>query len=361
MEKKRIAWIDLARAFAIISVVICHAIETDYYFIRTGTLAATRFHWYYENILFTVGRLGVPIFLMITGALMLGREYDIKKFYKSSLLPLFLTTEIWTVINYFYYMAHYSLEFNIKDLVGNMLFLKHSPLSHMWYMPMILGIYLVIPFVAKALNGIKFSDVLLPLSIGFIAFSLLPLYNAFARHVIPQIPSAQFILSVGYLGGLYGIIMVFGHYVVNAKILERYSTWVVATVLTVSFAANTVFARFFFIKKLFHTDIFGWYTSPFIIIAAVCSFELLRRFPFERGNKAIALISKGSFAIYLTHNLVLITANSLFEKLPVFVEMGVVLQTFTRFAIAFIIPVVFVWVVDKLPLPRVKKLLLFMK
>lgn len=77
MERKRIAWLDLARTFATVAVVICHAVETDYYFICTGSLSATSFHWYYENILFTVGRLGVPVFLMITGALMLGREYDI--------------------------------------------------------------------------------------------------------------------------------------------------------------------------------------------------------------------------------------------------------------------------------------------
>ena len=360
-EKRRIAWLDIARSFAIVAVVMCHAVEADYYFIRTGALSATSFHWYYENILFTVGRLGVPVFLMITGALMLCREYDIKSFYKRYLLPLFLTTEIWTVINYFYNCARLSSPISVKALLGNILFLKQSPLSHMWYMPMILGMYLVIPFVAKALKGVPFQNIRLPLAVGFTAFSLVPLYNAFAGNVISQLPSAQILVGVGFLGGLYGVIMVMGYYIVNEKILSRCPVWALVFVMAVSFAANTALARYFFNNKLFHTDIFGWYTSPFIIVVAICLFELLHRLRIERCNKAVSLISRGSFGIYLTHNLLLTFVNPLLKKIPAFMGANVVLQTATRFAIGFIIPLIFIWIADKLPFTRTKKLFLFMK
>lgn len=361
MDRNRIAWIDFARVLAIISVVFCHAIEIDYYAVWTGDISATSFDWYFGQISYSFGRLGVPFFLMITGTLMLGRNFDIKKFYIKSLLPLFITTEIWTVINYFYGIWCYSLQFDIKDFLGNILFLKSSPLSHMWYMPMILGVYLVIPFVANALKGISFKNICLPILFGFVVFSLMPMYNTFAGQIITQLPPAQFKIDVSFLGGLYGLILILGYYVANKKILSQCPKWVLIFVFVVSFIINTLLARYFYNKSIFGITIFVWYTSPFIIVGAICLFELLRRITIEKSNKVVTLISKGSFAIYLTHKLVLLFMDSLLKKIPAFFEIGIVLQTFIRFTLSFGIPVLFVWMADKLPFPRIKKLLLFMK
>ena len=49
------------------------------------------------------------------------------------------------------------------------------------------------------------------------------------------------------------------------------------------------------------------------------------------------------------------------QESGLFLKPLVVLQTFIRFSLSFGIPVFFVWIADKLPLPRIKKLLLFMK
>lgn len=50
---------------------------------------------------FTIGRLGVPIFLFLTGALTLKKQIDtdedVLKFYKKNLIPLLITIEIWNV------------------------------------------------------------------------------------------------------------------------------------------------------------------------------------------------------------------------------------------------------------------------
>lgn len=79
-DKNHIVYIDVARCVAILCVVACHAIELDYYFVRFGKMEVTIASWIFQNVIFTIGRLGVPLFLMITGALMLGREYNTKKF-----------------------------------------------------------------------------------------------------------------------------------------------------------------------------------------------------------------------------------------------------------------------------------------
>ena len=360
-SNQRIVWMDISRTIAIIFVVICHVIETQYYSVRMGKLVVSDELWLFENILFTFGRLGVPLFLMLTGALMLNREYDIKQFYKKSLIPLFLTTEIWTIINYFYYCIQYSTEFSIKNLIGNMVFVKTSPLNHMWYMPMILGIYLVIPFVAKALKNVRFLDVALPLLIAFVAFSIVPMFNALAGEVVSFFPDANLTINVAFLGGLYGMLMISGHYIGKENLLRRIPTTMLILAFIIAFGCNTIGARYFYSRELYHSDVFGWYTSPFIIISAICLFELIKRFPAKECPKTISLISKGSFAIYLTHNLVLISFNALIQKYEIFNDLNFVVLSIIRFIVSFGIPLLIIAIANKLPFKEMKKLILYMK
>jgi len=75
-EKKRIESLDLLRSLAIISVVICHSTETGFQlydssvnFSVMGRIAGL--------CLYTIGRIGVPIFFFLTGFLLLDRDYSI--------------------------------------------------------------------------------------------------------------------------------------------------------------------------------------------------------------------------------------------------------------------------------------------
>lgn len=75
----------------------------------------------------------------------MGREYRVKEFYKSSLLPLVLTTEIWMIANYLFVCSPVQDHvFKIDELFREMLFLERPSLSHMWYMPMIIGVYVAL-------------------------------------------------------------------------------------------------------------------------------------------------------------------------------------------------------------------------
>lgn len=88
---------------------------------------------------------GYTAFLCISGVLLLGREYRVKEFYKSSLLPLVLTTEIWMIANYLFVCSPVQDHvFKIDELFREMLFLERPSLSHMWYMPMIIGVYVAL-------------------------------------------------------------------------------------------------------------------------------------------------------------------------------------------------------------------------
>ena len=90
-KKERIFYYDFLRAFAIIAVIICHV---DLFFgpltTPTKIIAQMTFH--------DIGRIGVPIFLMISGALLLNREYDLSDFLKRRFARIIYPFIFWIIL-----------------------------------------------------------------------------------------------------------------------------------------------------------------------------------------------------------------------------------------------------------------------
>ena len=99
--KNRIVWIDLIRICAIVLVVLCHATEGIYKLDVDSVLALNTADKILVFTCFTIGRLGVPLFLMISGWLLLDRKYDrqaMKRFWKNSWLHLIACALVWFLL-----------------------------------------------------------------------------------------------------------------------------------------------------------------------------------------------------------------------------------------------------------------------
>ena len=113
-KKERIFYYDFLRAFAIIAVIICHV---DFYFgpiaFPTEEILRMTFH--------DIGRIGVPIFLMISGALLLNRDYPslgdfLKRRFARIIYPFIFWMILITLTN-FYFHKPYSYMWNV--FIGN--------------------------------------------------------------------------------------------------------------------------------------------------------------------------------------------------------------------------------------------------
>ena len=107
IEKRNIK-LDVARTFAILCVILCHSVETLYNFTPQGWKVLSNQSRIFMFATFTIGRLGVPIFLFLSGALLLKKniesDVDVINFYKKSWLPLFIVNECWVIIyNIFFF------------------------------------------------------------------------------------------------------------------------------------------------------------------------------------------------------------------------------------------------------------------
>ena len=75
ITKKEIIYLDILKIFACFMVIINH---TNGLILENKTFANTTFYC----IMFSICKVAVPLFLMITGALILNRNYSYKKVLK---------------------------------------------------------------------------------------------------------------------------------------------------------------------------------------------------------------------------------------------------------------------------------------
>ncbi|MBR6459030.1 MAG: acyltransferase family protein [Actinomycetaceae bacterium] len=160
--------VGIARSIAIISITLNHAVNRSfsvYHGQHNEFVELPLWVSVTEATVATFSRLGVPLFLMITGALMLHRDYEskgrISRFLKYNWLQLLITTEIWLTIMFWYIqllpksvLRTDGIGECLKDFFCTLLFIDPVTMGNMWYMSMILCVYLMIPILAIGLKRI---------------------------------------------------------------------------------------------------------------------------------------------------------------------------------------------------------------
>lgn len=294
--RKRDAALDIIRAFAIVMVVLCHATERVYIVwsgVPGNALAGSAVY----AALHLMSRLGVPLFLMLTGALVLRKRFsssaDVLRFYRTHLLPLFIATELWVVLYNLWFAADGA--FSPDGLVKDLLFIEY-PKIHFWYMPMILGLYATIPFVAMVVQHVRLRALALPLALVFALSSVWPTTGWFVGFLgLGALPATK--LTVPFGGGVYGIYLILGYYAYNRRILREVPVALLAALGLVGVAGAFLFE--------YLTGSF-FYENPFLPAYSLVCFEgFLRACGRVRSEgafaRASALLSVNAFGAYLIH------------------------------------------------------------
>lgn len=351
--RKRIEWIDGIRALGIFCVVLCHCVEVLYQ-MNTDFMAKTTFiSELFAVICFSAGRCGVPFFLMISGYLLLDRKYTSKDallFYKKNCWHLFLCTEIWIVIYNCFYCISNNSAIDIKVLLEELLFLRPARYGHLWYMPMIIGFYLLIPFVANALQTLNHTLLIVPLIIYFIYSSFYPLAITILSTLKIDHPlRLQF--SFGFSGGMYGIYLILG-YLIKKGWLRKITTNFLLLIIIIAFGLTVVFQTWVFDNGGSYNL---WYNFPMLCVFAVSVFELFSRFNKLYLYKVIRIISYYSFAIYLIHNVF----RSIFLSVISGIQIGRPIKVVMLYVLVTICSFITSWIIKCIP--KFGKYILYIK
>ena len=291
--KDKILWIDVARVLCALMIVVLHAASISYSFYATGDDEC------YKSFLeptWVFCRAAVPIFVMISGFLLLNpeRDYDYKTVltkYVWRMLAVLLT------IGTFY--AWLEIVFEEKQLSWN-----QFPISlykvcrgdlwdHMWYLYMLIGLYLILPiinsFVQKADN--KQIDVCL-IIIGF--FSI----------VQPDMS----VLGLDKTGIMFPISSAYVFYFLFGYRIKASKTtfWHIPLLGCLFLLLIIVLLEMIWPNRLYDSQLLGYHS---ILIAVLSGFmflllrTLLGRTDYVMPVGGVNLLARLSFGIYIFHPL----------------------------------------------------------
>lgn len=347
----RIEWVDLARVIAILCVVLCHCTEAVYRFdvdyMATLSLKANLF----SCSLMTFGRFGVPFFLMISGYLLLDRNYDRIKTYKfwNKTKHLVICALFWAVIGELFVI--YVLQSNVTwdSAFFSIIFLKTFDMNHFWYLPMIIGIYVLIPFVAHALKDFDLDTIFK----AAMVFAVLSYLVPFVISILNFWGYSDLTLevSLGFSGGRYGVYMVMG-YLIRKGYFKKYKSYLLAIAAVLTFIVYVLIQIYLF-KNGFKLR--NYYDSPFLFVSAVCLFELISRIEHVRFYSIIQPMAIYAFAVFLIHNFIKMYFRDSILSLTV--------SNFSKFIILYAVVIVLSYVLAVVisKIPKFGKYILYLK
>lgn len=303
-KKQRIIYLDLLRIIAIISVIILHISAQNW-----STVGIETFEWKVFNVLDSFVRWGVPIFIMISGALFLDNDkyIETKKIYSKNIFRIITAFVFWSLI---YAIDMKLIGANFNTVVVSFIQGKY----HMWFLFMLIMLYIMVPIFRKITESKKCTEYFL--IIGIIFGILIPRLFYFLEYTdIPKIklllkPFNYVFLSMkSNFGFGYSIYFVLGFYLAKYdinKILRRLS-YFLCLFCACAIALLTVW----------HSNKLGIASEGFYNVLSVnVMFMSIGIFLFvknvivrinwkEKSLKCIRRFSQYSFGMYLVHALIL--------------------------------------------------------
>lgn len=302
--KGRIYWLDVVKCLAICMVVLAHVVWAE------DQCSANLLSQSFITIHQMIATLGVPMFMMVSGALLFNKRYDsssdILAFYRHRLLPLVLTAEIWIVV-----YGLLSLQpFSFKELLLCMT-LVHKPEVHIWYVRLIVIYYLLAPFLNMLRVRRRYLFMALMAVIAMFTF----VYNGWLvvkGDACPTSVGRSYFCYMVYMGVGYGLSRL------------SFSRWRLALSMASVFLGGYIL----YLSVMAHSY-FLWYDHPLVAIMAFGLFYLVRSiFSQRKSHPLVVEMSKMSYGIYLSHFLLIYLVE--YAMLNLQWSMG-------RFYIAFVL------------------------
>lgn len=297
--ENRIVYYDFLRIIAICAVIVLHVSAQNFTHAGVDTL-----QWQAFNLYDSIVRWGVPVFVMISGALFLEGEHSIEKLYKRNVARIVMSFVFWSLLyaikNMLY--THCGWKAALKQFLAGQ--------GHMWFLFMIVGLYMIVPLVKPIVKFVELTKYFLLLSLAFTfvvpqAINLVSLrYPSISSFVNSIWSKVYFHFTLGFV-----CYFVCGYFLSKAD-LSKKTRGTIYFLAICGFISTIVGTAWISISQQKPNVMLYDYFSITVMLEALGIFVFVKdRFDGrEIGQKAervLVLLSKYSFGVYLVHILVL--------------------------------------------------------
>lgn len=319
-EIKKIHYFEWARAIGALAIVLLHLFSCELDNNDIASVGALRSIAYSDiQIVFT--RWAVPIFIMITGALLLNPEKcmpyrKLWSYIRRMLLVLATFGYLFCLMEVFAETRQFGPTLFIRSFLN---LIEGNSWSHMWYIYALIGLYILTPAL-KAFVGVSSQrELRIALIVLFLITSVIPSVNA-----VMDVEVTSFITLPVYV-----FYYLFGYYAATFMRLSRGVVGVgavagglMAVVVTLSILLGYGYADWAYANY-----------SALIVIYACFVFLMFKRFcnvP-SAHRPVVKMLANYSFGIYIIHPLFInliykfTDAGMLMTFFPVISEMALYL------------------------------------
>ena len=340
-KSNRIVYMDVLRVIACFSVIMIHS--SAYYVVKD----IGSFNFWVGNIFDGLARIGVPLFVMISGALMLDKNYQ------------FSTQKIIKhIIRMIVFFVFWSALYCIFNIVGSII-IEHESIDitkiivslikghyHLWFVYLIIGLYLIVPLLRLWVNDTnkKYVEYFIILSIIFTyiipqIISIGSNYSNLFEHINDIIERK---LSLKYVGG-FTTYFILGWYINNYELKNKRIIYILGlfgvliTIMGTYILSNTTGKALQMYGNLYINVLFQT-VADFVIIKD--------KFKNMHTNNIINSISKYSLGIYAIHALIVTIMYRIIEKVNIdFALINIPVVFIVSFVFAYLIS----FILSKIP------------
>lgn len=331
ISDNRIVWLDVIRCVAMIMVIGVHCIDPFYI---SPTMRAIPEYTHWAAIYGSLLRPSVPLFVMMTGLLLLPvKKQPLGKFYKKRIYRVLFPFLIWSVLysmfpwvtgvlglpkeiigDFFCYtqgQESQSLIDSLKDVAMIPFNFSHKE-NHMWYIYLLIGLYLYMPFFSAWIENADRKTKR--------AFLLIWIISLFIPYLKEYVANCLFERS-GYVSGTdtwneFGLFYYFagfngylllGHYVKKGNDWSLMKTFILCILMFAVgyYITYTGFSTTASNPNATETEmeLFFTFCSPNVLLMTLATFLLLQKVVITNSTviKVLANMTQCGFGIYMVH------------------------------------------------------------
>lgn len=353
-DNKRIIWLDFVKFIAISMMIAVHCTDNV-----TPTERSEAWYNLWGSFYGSFMRPAIPLFVMVTGALLLPVKENISTFYTKRLTRLVIPFIVWsvlynlfpwitgllglspTIINDFFAWAEPDQSFS--GALHNILmipFIFSMLAVQMWYVYLLIGLYLYMPFFSAWVKQASVKEQKIFLTLWFISLFIPYLREYLTKDLWGTCSWNEFGLLY-YFAGFNGYLLL-GYYIKNNDINFIWGKLAVIGIPSFIIGYCITFLGFKSITAIPGqpaelVELFFTYCSPNVLLMTLPIFLVIKKNHFKSVTiRRFAInISTCTLGIWMSHYLFLGPCYMLVEFLPLHTMLKMIVCTILLLSITW--------------------------
>lgn len=299
VAEEQLLYVKVVRSFALMVIVTLHVAFPLIYLYQSISYS----DWWIANNFYILGKIGSPLFTMVSGLLLLnpGKDQPISLFFKKRFFKVLLPFVAWSTIYLLWRILARGEQFSPWQML--VLYVEGPVYYHLWFIQMILGLYLATPILRVYIRHAHRENLTYFLIVWLVTVALLPLTKRFLGFEV----GIDVVVTTGYVG-----FFVLGHYLRDVTLTRRQVIPVLLTVVVALLFTQSITYALTIRTEGGYDNFFEANDSLNLLLVAVGLFLFFKTIDYGALfqqvpllEKAVMWISSCSLGIYFVHVLII--------------------------------------------------------